>query len=152
MKDKSWYKNPYVWLVICFPLSAVIAGLITIRLAVVSDDGLVSDDYYKEGMQINRLLERDKAAAELGLSASINLEQEANKIKVLLIANDNFIFPETIQVSFLNRTRKGHDQKILLHKNTGGLYQGEFSSLIKGKWHVQIETDNWRLLESMVTE
>ena len=68
---KPWYREPFVWLVILFPASAVIGGMITISLAISSDDGLVVDDYYKRGLEINRTLERDKAAARHGIQATL---------------------------------------------------------------------------------
>lgn len=151
VQKKQWYKYPYVWLIICLPLSAVIAGIITIRLAVVSDDGLVTDDYYKEGMEINRVLERDNAAIELGLSAVLNLDEQAGKVKLLLSAKDDFNYPDIIKVSFYNRTRKGFDHVINLSKVNESLYSAQLPELIKGNWDVQIEADNWRLLQSLNT-
>ena len=151
-EDKAiWYKNHYVWMVICFPLTAVIAGIITIRLAVISDDGLVTDDYYKKGLEINRVLERDRAATDLGLKASINLDQETAHTRVLLTGNAQFEAPQTLQVKFLNATRKGFDQTVELSLMNGNTYQGELPELPIGNWYVQIEADNWRLLESIST-
>ena len=33
-----WYREPYVWLLISIPAAAVLAGLITLALAIASDD------------------------------------------------------------------------------------------------------------------
>ena len=51
---KPWYREFYVWLVIFFPVLAIVAGFYTLKLAIESDDGLVEDDYYKQGIEINR--------------------------------------------------------------------------------------------------
>ena len=67
-----WYKESYVWLLIFFPLLAVIGGIVTTILAVQSDDGLVVDDYYKQGLEINRTLERDQVAVDYNLDADIH--------------------------------------------------------------------------------
>ncbi|MGH8508719.1 MAG: hypothetical protein ACREVH_08380 [Gammaproteobacteria bacterium] len=32
-----WYREPYVWLLILIPAAAVLAGLITLALAIASD-------------------------------------------------------------------------------------------------------------------
>ena len=50
---KPWYREPWVWLMIALPASAVVGGIITIYLAVSTSDGLVVDDYYKRGKAIN---------------------------------------------------------------------------------------------------
>ena len=52
-----------VWMIIMIPFSAVVMGGVMLTLAVSSDDGLVTDDYYRKGLQINRTLERDALAA-----------------------------------------------------------------------------------------
>ncbi len=51
-----WYREPYVWLLIAIPACAVVAGFVTLALAIATDDGLVVDDYYWQGKQINRVL------------------------------------------------------------------------------------------------
>lgn len=61
---KPWHKEHYVWLIIFFPMLAVIAGIVITILAVQSNDSLVVDDYYKQGLEINRVLERDQSALE----------------------------------------------------------------------------------------
>ncbi len=45
-----WYRYKLVWMIIAIPAASVIAGINMIYLAVNTDDGLVVDDYYKEGM------------------------------------------------------------------------------------------------------
>ena len=67
--NKPWYRFPLVWMLVAIPFSAVIMGVVMIWLAVDTDDGLVADDYYKLGMEINRVIKRDQKASELGLSA-----------------------------------------------------------------------------------
>ena len=59
------------------PLSAVIMGIVMLTLAIQSWSGLVVDDYYRKGKQINRVLARDKLAYELGLAASFRRWSQA---------------------------------------------------------------------------
>lgn len=152
-EDKTpWFKNPYVWLVISLPLSAVIAGIITIRLAVVSDDGLVADDYYKQGLGINRVLEKDNRAEALALTARLNLDYEANEARIMLLGNADFMAPESVEVKFLNATRKGLDQELNMAMVADNLYSGPLPELPVGQWYVQIEADDWRVLETLTTQ
>ena len=53
------------------PAVVIVAGVITLWLAVRSSDGLVTDDYYKQGLAVNQVLERDHRAAALGLRADL---------------------------------------------------------------------------------
>ena len=64
--DKQpWYKEPWPWILMAGPGIVIVAGITTAWLAVVSNDGLVSDDYYKEGMTLNQRLQRDHKAETL---------------------------------------------------------------------------------------
>ena len=48
------------------PATVVVAGLITAWLAFHGEDGLVVDDYYKQGLAINQTLGRRDASAHAG--------------------------------------------------------------------------------------
>ena len=145
---RPWYREPWVWLMIAFPLSAVIGGVITIYLAVVTSDGLVVDDYYKRGKAINRVLARDVAAARYQLKATIDIDLRDNRVRLLLesaIAE----LPEMLTFSLLHPTRPGHDQVIILQHAGEGVYSGAIDELARSKWYLQLETDDWRLSGSM---
>ena len=144
---RPWYREPWVWLMIAFPLSAVIGGAITIYLAVVTSDGLVVDDYYKRGKAINRVLARDEAAARYQLRASIDIDLRDNRVQ-LLLESAVAELPETLTFSLLHSTRPGHDQVIILQHAGEGVYYGAIDELTRSKWYLQLEADDWRLLGS----
>ena len=139
-----WYREPWVWLMIAFPMSAVIGGIITIYLAVVTSDGLVVDDYYKRGKAINMVLARDEAAARFQLSASIELDMQGNRVQILL-QSPVAAMPDTLQFSLLHPTQPGHDQVIVLQHAGDGSYSGPVDEVSRGRWYVQLEGDDWRL-------
>ncbi|HHB93352.1 MAG TPA: hypothetical protein ENK59_09105 [Thioploca sp.] len=147
MNKKPWYRELFVWLVILFPVSAVIGGMITISLAINSDDGLVIDDYYKQGLEINLVLERDKKAVKHGLQATLNLDN--NFIKVRLDKNSAYDLPDKLNLKFSHHTRSGFDKDIVLNRVSDDMYQNKLPELILGKWSVQISADDWRLLQSI---
>ena len=60
--QRNWKREPMVWMLIAIPLAAVIMGVVMITLASQTFSGLVVDDYYKKGKQINRVLARDRLA------------------------------------------------------------------------------------------
>ncbi len=149
-----WYRQPYVWLVIAFPAISVAAGLTTLFIAINTYDGLVVDDYYKRGMEINRELDRDHAAAKLGLAATVELEPDAPLFRILLAAGAGQAAPAALNVTFLHRTRAGFDQitsAALLADSAGTapfIYQGSTPRLVRGDWDILIEAGDWRLLDS----
>ena len=146
---ESWTKQPYVWMLILIPFSAVIMGVVMISLAIKSDTGLVIDDYYKKGKQINRVLARDQAAAAMGLSASINLDSETRIVRIQLEANSNLITNEEISLGLYHSTRAGMDQNLVMRTTGIRTYETKFVELAKGRWHLQVETETWRLTGSL---
>lgn len=51
---RPWWKEPYVWMVIAGPLSAVIACAITAVYILRGPDAVVSEEQYREGVAIMR--------------------------------------------------------------------------------------------------
>lgn len=146
---KPWHREYYVWLVIFFPLLAVVAGIYTIHLAITSNDGLVVDDYYKQGLEINRTLERDKNANQFDLLVDVQLVQSLQEVVITLTANNSFQYPETIEARFLNATRAGLDQTVNMIRTERGIYRGQLPELTTGKWYLQLEQEDWRLVKQL---
>lgn len=146
MKDsKPWYKLPLVWMLIIIPMSAVVAGIATIIIAVKTDDGLVKDDYYSHGKNINRTIVRDKAAIKLGLKAVLLFDYTNNTITATITGNPDYAIPEHINTDLLHATRAGNDRMISLQRTPGGKYFSVAPELVDGHWIVQLSTDNWRM-------
>jgi hypothetical protein len=60
--DAPWWKFPLVWMVIAGPAIVVVAGFVTLWLALRAPDPLVAGDYYRQGLEINKTLAaKDKA-------------------------------------------------------------------------------------------
>lgn len=143
--QKPWYKMPLVWLLIVIPLSAVIAGITTAVIAFKTDDGLVKDDYYTYGKQINRIIKRDKAAENIGLSAALHFDYKANTVTATVTNTTGYVSPDFISVEFLHATRAGNDRIITLQRTPTGKYYSIMPALAEGHWIVQLSADNWRL-------
>ena len=141
---KKWYREPYVWFLILFPFIAVTGGIYTAWLAYKTSDGLVVDDYYVRGLEINRDLDRDHAAESYALQASLKADDPEGMLTIKLSGNKKFVLPETINVSFIHATRSGFDRSLVISENPDRVYKTVMPQLIRGKWHVLIEAGNWR--------
>ncbi|OUD14266.1 FixH family protein [Thioflexithrix psekupsensis] len=147
---KAWYSEPYVWLMIAIPFSAVIMGFFMLRLAINSDDGVVVDDYYKQGLAINERLEREQMAQQLGLRAEVDFKPTQQVIFVSLEAQaKDYNLPAQLELRFLHRTQAGHDRTVILKRIADTLYQADLPQLIAGNWYLQLTTDDWRMLKSV---
>jgi uncharacterized protein len=141
MNSKRWYREPWPWLLMSGPAAVLVAGAVTMWIAFASADGLVAEDYYKQGLAINRVLAREEAARSRGIAASIMLEENFLKVKLSGAA------PEAIFVHLAHATRSGYDQRLRLTPGAGGVYEAALPPLAAGRWRAVIEDfrGSWRI-------
>jgi hypothetical protein len=142
--NTPWYRVGFVWLLFMLPTIAVLAGFATLALAIYSDDGVVVDDYYRRGKEINRDLARDRVAATLNLRATLTLDGQGGATIDLHGAA-----PSEVQLLLLHATRQGHDATGVIPRAHDGKYRAPFPSLVQGRYDVQLAAANWRLNGSL---
>lgn len=153
-KKDIWYKEPWLLLVAGGPIIVVLASLYTGILALRGADNVVAEDYYKQGLMINKDIQRDAKARELGLSAAITLDQAGGKLRMLLSGNQTL--PDTVQLSLASSGTKVTSvteviRRLTMQQVAPGKYQGDlnvpatFSLNTVKLLHVKVETTEWRL-------
>jgi hypothetical protein len=141
---RAWYRQPMVWLIIAIPASSVVMGVVMLWLAIASYDGLVADDYYKRGMQINRVLDRERAAERSGLSAQLDFKPGVVILDLHAVA-EGFRMPPTLNLDLSYATRAGRDQRLLLVRSVAGDYRAPSPALGVGRYYVQASGEQWRI-------
>lgn len=143
--NPPWYKQRWPWILMAGPATVIVAGIVTVWLAVVSNDGLVSDDYYKEGLAVNQRLHRDQAALERGLHA--DLMRAGLNVRLLVRAEQNTELPSALSLKLAHPTIPGQDQVVALKADAIGFYSGKLNAPVAGRWLVSIEdpAGEWRL-------
>jgi hypothetical protein len=68
-----WWKFGHVWMVIAGPAVVVIAGFVTLLIALRWPDPVVADDYYRQGIDINKTL----GAADVSLAPAVQARNHA---------------------------------------------------------------------------
>jgi hypothetical protein len=146
-EKKPWYRQPLVWLVISFPAAAVIGGISLLILSLNIDTGLVVDDYYKRGKEINQVLTRDKKAIELGIRGVSVYSSDKQKFSITIASDKGDIFNDQgIVLDLMHATRGGMDIQQAMDAAGPGLYQTDLPHhLAKGPWIVQVSTEEWRI-------
>jgi hypothetical protein len=134
------------------PAAAVLGGAITAYLAVTHDDPLVVDTYYKDGLAINRVLERDQAARQAGYQAQVLFSEDGSRVRVHLAGGGTL--PSSLRLQMVHPTRAELDRAVTLHAMTSlphpgqaGWYEGEVGLSAAPRWRLQLEDDRrgWRL-------
>ncbi|GHF90897.1 FixH family protein [Thalassotalea marina] len=138
-----WYKEPWAWLVFFLPLSAVIAGITTLFIALSDPDDLVVGDYYKKGKAINLEITKIKQAQKLGISFGLKFVDGELVIKPTGIEKK---FP-LLNVNFYHPTLEEKDFYLALTQDGSGNFRHTIEQNVDGKWRMTITPfeNNWKI-------
>jgi len=147
---KPWYREPWPWILAAGPFIVVIAGLTTAWIAIKTNDGLVTEDYYKKGLAANQTIAQSERAIKAGLTAGVHVTADVLTVS-LQAADAKFVMPPTLLVTISHPTRAGLDQTRLMTRNVDK-YAAEFRLPAAGHWLVLVEDEakTWRLLGNVV--
>lgn len=137
-----WYRQFWPWFLLALPASVVIASLYTVFLANQYADDLVVDDYYKEGLAINRELKRQSTAEQLGISAHVSAHGRDIRAQVSGTTD------EVLRLRLSHPMEAGRDVAIVLTRVSPGVYEGQLPSAMSGQWHWTLDTGDgspWRV-------
>lgn len=147
---KPWFREPWPWILASGPLLVVIASFISAWIAIRSSDGLVSEDYYRDGLAAKETISRNERAVALGLKAELQMDR--NAIRVVLAARDTgYVLPAALRVTLSHPARAGLDQTLVLVRE-GDRYVARGLLPASGHWLILIEDESstWRMMGSTV--
>ena len=127
MNNEAWYKNPWVWVIIFFPVLAVVAGIATVIITSQNQPEMVVDDYYKKGKGINQELTLYNKAEAVG----IKLELKAQSGIIQVKANQSL---PAIKLQMIHSTLADRDFNLVLTPNAVGSLSGSTEQVLTGKW------------------
>lgn len=148
---KRWYREPWPWLLMAGPFIVIVAGFVTAWLAATTSDPLVTDDYYKKGLAVDKTIARSELAADRGIEARFKLTSDGIDVN-LTSAKPLAAQPATLTLALSHPTRAGLDQTIELRAAGGNRYVAALRLPASGHWIVVIEDDaqTWRLMGNVV--
>jgi hypothetical protein len=138
------------------PAATIVAGAVTVWLAVSSADGLVADDYYRRGLAINQEIRRDQAVLDLGIAASVEARDGVLRVRLnfsrqapAASRQPSAADPELLLAQLVHATRAGHDQRLRLARVAPGLYEAVLPALPAGRWRLVLEDPRreWRIVK-----
>lgn len=142
-----WYRERWPWLVMAGPAIVIVAGALTTLIAFQTSDGLVAEDYYKRGLMVNQVMEREARARALGIAAAAMVNGERDAIRVIVTSAVEM--PGMLRLTLVHPTRSNADQAVELRKVGSGVYEGRLLPLRNAKWRLSLEdaAGTWRLAE-----
>jgi hypothetical protein len=147
---RPWYREPWPWILAAGPFVVIVAGIYTAWLAISTNDGLVTEDYYRKGLSANQTIARSAEAARMGLTAAVRIRGDELTVR-LQAAGTGFPKPSALVVTIMHPTRAGLDQSRQLPL-AGDAYSGSFQLPAAGHWLVLLEDEGktWRLMGNVV--
>lgn len=148
MKEDNdpWYKQFWLWFILAPLLVVFAAGFSMLYLAIATDDGVVVDNYYKDGKAIVVRHEEDDYARSLGLNAA--MKQQGLSFTIDL-KGDLKVMPEQLLLHVIYPTSKAFDVDVVLSHQGLGRFSGKLPEAISGNWKLQLqpvaEGSLWRL-------
>lgn len=148
---EPWYRQFWPWFVFGLPAAVVIACMLTIYIAVTNPDSLVKDNYYREGLAINRDLAAQQAATALGVQALLRVNSSTTDVSVKLRGQFSSP-PQQLALQFIHPNDATLDVLVPLHAADRQYYIGKLPGAVNGRWHLQLspsDTQEWQLKKTV---
>jgi hypothetical protein len=153
-----WYRHFWPWFVISIPAAAVAGSILTGVLAGRHADSLVTDDWYREGKTINRILARDRVARRLSISAELRIDERSGEV-ALELEGDSVDALEMLSLELSHPTLASRDCQVLLRRREdSAVFRGRLPPFLKGRWYATLTphpdsssavSEPWRLREEI---
>lgn len=153
--SEKWYRQFWPWFLIVLPGTVVIASIITLVIAIIHSDNLVRDDYYKDGLAINRYLEQDAFASQMQLSAGGQLAGDNIKITLNGTALSEY---SHLLLQWQHPTSEELDFQTVLINDGENHYSAQLTQSVTGRWYLTLasfnnnEASDWRLKTEFDTD
>ncbi|WP_029406597.1 FixH family protein [Thiomicrorhabdus sp. Milos-T2] len=139
------WKNPFViaWVVILVIVLSV--NFFMVSMAIVTNPGLVVDDYYEQGKHMDEILAEQKRMEKIGWQLNVNLpiltESKADEVKLSVVDKEgNPIDVEKAILYYYRPSDRNLDGQITMKKMDGmGQYEQTITLPLKGKWDLIME-------------
>lgn len=140
---QPWYRQFWPWFLIALPASVVVAALTTVYIANRGSDDLVVDEYYKDGLAINRQLEKKQRATQMGITASVHVRARSVEVRT-----SGPVTAQQLHLLLSHPLEADRDFEIALQPTGSGAFRGELPNPVAARWHWTLEDRGaapWRL-------
>ena len=146
-----WYKQPWLWFLLVPLIATVLYSTVFISASLLTSDGLVKDDYYKQAKEIHRDNSKDQIASEMGLIASLRLDTVTGDINLEITSSTGTQLPVELILDVIHPTQERQDAAITLRQVQAGIYVGNLTINLLGKKYLILRPleHNWQLFETV---
>lgn len=146
-EQKPWYKQFWPWFLIALPATVVVACIYTVIIAFNHEDSLVRDNYYKDGLGINRELSAQQVANDLSIALDMHIDVVTGEV-MLDYQSESGVLPLSIRVDFIHPTNADKDFSLELLPGLSQRYQAQLEQSVTGRWYLHFSSEQpqyWQL-------
>ena len=148
-----WYRHVWPWFIVGLMALSIGASLATVVVAYRGQDALVRDDWYDEGVSINRSLAQLERARALGIRAALHFAPPASGDRLGVdLQGDEIGGVERLVLPLSHATRAELDRSVSVERVAPGRYEGELAPPPPGRFYAILEplaggdaVPDWRL-------
>ena len=125
-------------------------GVTMITLAVEGEDSLVREDWYKDGMAINKRLDKQHLAKTLGIKAFLTLDKENGNLFISAQNLDSHKETELV-LRLVHPTMEDKDKTLQLLLTPDRKFYARINPIPEGRYYVQLTgtSDSWEIDSSL---
>jgi len=148
--SKPWYKQFWPWVIIGLPASAVIAGIITVVIAVQNKDPLIDENWYKDGLAINQRLDKQHQAKIQAIEAHISINRDTATLKIDTLNIPPVDNPE-LNIKLIHPTLEMKDAILKAYRTPAGHYIAQMQAIPAGHYYLHLTNtaSDWELTGSI---
>ena len=136
-ENQGNWNQPWLWITIAPLILSVVLGLTMLNISFHIQDGLVTDEYSKEGLAINERIEKEENAKSLEAQATLSMDAESGELKVLFSSKLEKT-PDTLILELIHPIIKDKDTKVVLTHQGLGQYSGMMEEALDSKLYIRL--------------
>ncbi|GAA3937278.1 FixH family protein [Litoribacillus peritrichatus] len=143
------WNQPWLWFTLAPLILSVVLGLTMLAISIKVQDGLVTDDYSKEGLAINERIEREVTAKEKNIQISLKFDDITGDF-VADFKSDLESHPEKLLLEIIHPVKSDLDVIVYLTHQINGRYIGQLAQTVQQKRYLRVsDPDNniWVLVD-----
>lgn len=131
------WKQPWLWITLAPLILSVVLGLTMLNISFHIQDGLVTDEYSKEGLAINERIEKEENAKNIKAQATLSTDPISGEL-TLIFSSTNENKPDTLILEVIHPIIKDQDTKVVLTHQGEGQYLGMIDSAPDSKRYIRL--------------
>ncbi|WP_417224410.1 FixH family protein [Amphritea sp.] len=143
-----WYKQPWLWFILAPLIATVLYSTVYITASVVTNDGVVLEEYTKQAKSFHEDNRLEEVADSLGLAGTLRFDTMTGDINLELNSATGETLPTQLKLIIGHPTKASLDISVELNELKPGYYGGELENVLKGNKKLIISPldKQWQLI------